>query len=306
MKDLRVRVRRRRSRRPRIGGLIIRSLAFLLIVFGCVLGLKWFREYTHSVPTVAYKSPTAPGLTVLAGLPQAQIAGHNRRLVYPYSVVPGGVQSGEELRDASLHDPTVATHYAAFDFKRARVVEVQQPELVYLSYRKGSHVYWMHKQASLRKGEKLLTDGKITARTRCGNQVSVLPRAETAPDEPTLAELDRPDGVASGIDQLLPSNFNSNLLNVDPVIPPAPGGPIGSTGGSVPPPLGGGGGTVGPPLGGGGGGGGGNCPPNSKSPGCNQNPPPPPPPPPVPEPATVVLMLSGAGAVFARYRLRKR
>lgn len=306
MTDSRARVRRRRRRRPRIGGIIIRSLAFLLVVFGCVFGLSWLGR-PHSSQSAAYAPASAPGLTVLAGLPQVQVQGRNRRLVYPYSVVPGGVHSAAELQDATAHDPAVATHYAGFDFKRARLVEVQQPELVYLSYRKGNRIYWTRKQASLHKGEKLLTDGKITARTRCGNQVSVLPRAETAPDEPTMAELDRPDGVASGIDQLIPSNFNSSLLNVNPPLPPVPpGGPTGSTGGSTPPPLGGGGGggTVGPPIGGGGGG---NCP-NSKSTNCNHNPPPPPPPPPptVPEPATIVLMLSGAGALLARYRFAKR
>ncbi|PYV50470.1 MAG: hypothetical protein DMG92_07575 [Acidobacteria bacterium] len=85
---------------------------------------------------------------------------------------------------------------------------------------------------------------------------------------------------------------SSNLLQVDPALPLGPSastgrafGPGGPPGVFVPPPLGGGGGSSGGP-GGGGGGGGGN------------------PPPATPEPGTIVLVISGAGIIFARYRRR--
>ena len=106
-----------------------------------------------------------------------------------------------------------------------------------------------------------------------------------------MAELDRPDAVASGIEGF-PRKLNSNLLQVDPALPLGPSastgrafGPGGPPGVFVPPPLGGGGGSSGGP-GGGGGGGGGN------------------PPPATPEPGTIVLVISGAGIIFARYRRR--
>jgi hypothetical protein len=194
----------------------------------------------------------------------------------------------------------VAAHYAGFNYKQARVVQVARPQLVYLSYRRGTQVYWSSKQASLHPGEKLITDGKITARTRCGNQVSVLPQARTAPDEPLMAELDRPDAVASGTE--FPSTLNSDLLQVDPVMPIRPGPTAGGTlvgpgppGVSMPFP-------VGLPINGGGA-----CVPTKKNNNCKTVPPPPPPPPPpiVPEPGTVVLVLSGAAAVFVRFRLKR-
>jgi hypothetical protein len=200
----------------------------------------------------------------------------------------------------------VAEHYSSFDYKHARVVQVNQPKLVYLSYRRGDHIYWTRKQASLRVGEKLLTDGHTTARTRCGNQVSVLPQAKTSPQEPTLAELDRPDAVASGREELFPSNLSTDLFPLDPGMPLLSPGNAFAGGppppGFMPPPIGGGSGPVTLPTGGG-------CPSTKKenskdnSKDCNHNPPPPPPPP-VPEPATVVLMLSGAAAVIARYRYK--
>ena len=281
-------------------GTIVRSVAFVLLVVGCVAGLRLasdgIRLYSDHWGR-PQSEDRSPSLSVLAGPQSAAIQPRNRRLVYPYSVIPGGVSSADELREAAAHDATVAQHYAGFDYKRARVIEVDRPRLVYLSYRRGTQVYWSSKQASLRPGEKLITDGKITARTRCGNQVSVLPQARTAPEEPLMAELDRPDAVASGVE--FPSSFNSDLLHVDPVLPIGPGSTAGGTlmgpgppGVSMPFP-------VGHPINGGAG-----CVPTQKNNFCKNVPPPPPPPPPptVPEPGTVVLVLSGAVAVLARCR----
>ena len=198
--------------------------------------------------------------------------------------------SAEELRQAAAHDSVVASHYAGFNYGRARLVQVKQAQKVYLSYRLHNKVYWTVRQASLHPGEKLLTDGAVTARTRCGNQVSVLPHVAISPDEPTLAELDRPDAIASGIEGL-PASPDSRLLAIDPALPfgPSHNGPSGIFGGPpgvfVPPPIGGGGpGGGGNGGGGNGGGGGGGHPPET------------------PEPATIVLVLSGAGIIFARYR----
>jgi hypothetical protein len=298
----RSRGRRRRSRR-KVGGVLIRSVAFLAIVAACVVGVRWLSQPHRQLVgnNVVIKSSHA--LPSSFGAPGVQT--RNRRTVYPYSVVPGGVISGEELREVADHDPVVSGHYSGFDYQRARVVEVSQPKLVYLSYRRGDKIFWTHKQASLHKGEKLLTDGHITARTRCGNQVSVLPQANTSPQEPTIAELDRPDAMASGMYQAGPSDFDSRLFDLDPGLPLGPGssapgnlfagGP--PPGGFMPMPIGG---VPIVPAGH-------NCPPGDTSTECQNPPPPPPPPPPpaVPEPGTIVLVASGAAAMLAR-NWRKR
>jgi hypothetical protein len=224
------------------------------------------------------------------------IQARNRRVVYPYSVIPGGVRSSAELRDIAEHDSVVAKHYSGFDYARARVIELDRPQLVYVSYRRGGQIHWMSKQTTLLKGEMLLTDGHITARTRCGNQVSVLPQANISPQEPTIAELERPDAVASGREQLFPET--SAALNLDPMLPLEP--PFGSfpqLGNFMPLPPG--------PIGS-------SCVPANKKGSttnnkkskeiCNT---PTPPPPTVPEPGTMVLVASGAIAVYGRYRLRK-
>jgi len=268
--------------------------------------VRWISGGTHRS---AYQQTTSTpahsiSLSALAGPSAGTVSAHNRRTVYPYSIVPGGVTSPAELREAAAHDATAAAHYAGFNYARGRVVEVSQPRLVYLSYRRGNRVYWTRKQVSLHSGEKLLTDGNITARTRCANQVSVLPHAETSPEEPSMAELDRPDAVASGIERF-PSALDSSLLNFDPGMPIGPGSPSGGTfagspGVFIPLPVGG-------PVAGPGSG----CPPSktnsasAKNNSCTPQPPPPPPPA-VPEPGSIVLVLSGAAAILARYRMTNR
>lgn len=281
---------------------MVRCFAFLVLLGIVVAGLRLVSDGIHHF-TDQWGRPQPIGhghsLAALAGPQRRAFQARNRRLVYPYSVIPGGVSSAAELLDATAHDPIVAEHYAGFDYSRARVVNVDRPQLVYLSYRRDGKIHWTRKQASLHPGEKLLTDGKITARTRCGNQVSVLPQTNTAPDEPMIAELDRPDAVASGIE--FPSTFNSSLLSVDPVMPTGPGPTVsgmpifpGPPGVSVPFPI-----T--PPIIGGGGG---LCDPkkmeNDPKNKCKTVPPPE-----VPEPGTMVLVLSGAAAVFARFRQKR-
>jgi len=286
---------------------LVRSFVWLLLLAISVAGLRLVSEGIHHYTDNWGSYPTghSRSLAALAGPQSLAIRVRNRRIVYPYSVIPGGVVSADELRDASAHDATVAAHYEGFDYKRARVVEVKRPQLVYLSYRRGARIYWTRKQASLHPGETLLTDGRITARTRCGNQVSVLPQADNSPEEPLIAELDRPDAVASG--EVSPSSsFNSNLLQVDPVLPVGPGSPGGGTTAGGGPPVGPGPpgvfvpfpGT--PPISGTG-----SCVTKKGTDGKKDTCNPVPPPPEVPEPGTVVLVLSGAAAVFARFRYQR-
>ena len=85
----------------------MRSFAFLLLVAICVAGLRLASEGIHHYAdnwgrprprrrTGAFQR----SLDLQAGVIQAR----NRRIVYPYSVVPGGVISADELREAAAHD----------------------------------------------------------------------------------------------------------------------------------------------------------------------------------------------------------
>ena len=112
--------------------------------------------------------------------------------VYPYSVVPGGVKDAAELRYAATRDYVVRRHYARFDFNHARLVRASEAREVYLSYRIRDTVYWTRRKIRLHLGELLLTDGKITARARCGNQISDTAKPEVSNDEPEEDVMDRP------------------------------------------------------------------------------------------------------------------
>ena len=112
--------------------------------------------------------------------------------VYPYSVIPGGVKDPDDLRYAALRDYVVRRHYAHFDFSHARLVPVSEARKVYLSYRIRDTVYWTRRKIQLRLGELLLTDGNITARARCGNQISDTAKPEVSEEEPAEDVLDQP------------------------------------------------------------------------------------------------------------------
>ena len=147
------------------------------------------------------------------------------RPVYPYSVVPGGVENVKELKWAAEHDPVVGAHYAGFDFERAHIVQLTLAQTVFVSYRIGNHIYWTRHRLTLKKGEKLITDGRMTARTRCANRVEETPQQEASPAEPTPEKMEQP--VRSGVGTAVaapPVAFQSALMNR----PQAPGlGPVG-------------------------------------------------------------------------------
>jgi hypothetical protein len=116
----------------------------------------------------------------------------NERIVYPYSVIPGGVRSREELSANITSDPVVAKHYADFAVPRTSIVKSEEAQFVHVSYRIGNNVYWTAKTIKIPKGETLITDGQNSARTRCGNKVSVLPQEPVSPEEPPIEAFEIP------------------------------------------------------------------------------------------------------------------
>lgn len=115
-----------------------------------------------------------------------------RRLVYPYSVIPGGVASPEELAEAMLRDEVVARHYAGFDARRGRTLTLREPRVAYVSYRVKDQVFFTRKPVRLFAGEQIITDGKTTIRARCGNKVEDAPQAAVSAEEPAEEILNTP------------------------------------------------------------------------------------------------------------------
>ena len=171
-------------------------------------------------------------------------AGRQRAVVFPYSVIPGGVENVAELKDELARDPTVAAHCAGFDVARVRLVRMDHERAAYVSYRLGDHIYWTSRKLTIHKGETVITDGDHTARTRCGNLVADLPLGPLSPREPTPEALDTPVPpdipLGPGFESALPPT--SEWILDPPTIPLPVFDPIGVTTISPPPfPLGGGG-----------------------------------------------------------------
>jgi len=122
----------------------------------------------------------------------AEVSAHARsslRYVYHYSVIPGGIESVAQLRDAAMHDPVVAAHYADFSFANARFITLDHDATYYVSYRGSSGIFWTSLPVVVRRGEHLVSDGANLARARCGNRLSLAPLLPVSPAEPRAEEL---------------------------------------------------------------------------------------------------------------------
>jgi hypothetical protein len=208
------------------GGLVVFFAAGVSAV-----ALRYLSPSLHSAQTSPDLNRTAAGdarVRLLAASEGALPPKASTRPVYPYSVVPGGVEDARELKWVAEHDPIVAAHYAGFDYDHARVVRLTLAQTVYVSYRIGNHVYWTRHRITLHKGEKLITDGKITARARCANRVEVVPQQLNSSSEPPAVKFEEPVGASEGSSMAMPPvQFVSALLNRPGVAGSQPLPPLG-------------------------------------------------------------------------------
>jgi hypothetical protein len=193
--------------RHRRGGyhrsLLVRSkwLALLFLVAAAVVTWQFARQQPSSSASHALAARPESGFLQSQGGDYASqarqtdskfLARRVSRLVYPYSVIRGGVANPDELKRVIERDPVVSRHFQGFDYQRARVVQVSEKQAMYVSYRIGDRVYWTRRKVSLHPGETLITDGTIVARTRCGNRVAPVPMDTGSPLEPSTDEFEEP------------------------------------------------------------------------------------------------------------------
>lgn len=187
--------------------------------------------------------------TVIKPVAHVSAVERSLRPNYPYSVIPGGAYSPAELRYASDHDRVVHDHYADFDLRSARLVQLTEERYQYVSYRFHDRVFWTRNKLRIPKGEVLLTDGRNFARTRCGNRISSRMHAPTAAKQPSIRVLSmppfRPEMLGRELEAapappigelaqefpLLP--FDMPILG--PYIPPLGQGPVAGTSAEWPP-----------------------------------------------------------------------
>lgn len=190
-----VRHRHRRQSRKRAGAKFLVAL-----LFAATAAITWQFARQQPVSSMSYSSPELQSIHLNEPDPSASssraysssIDSRPGRPAYLYSVIPGGVASAEELRQAMDHDPVVAQQFAGFDFQRAHLVQVSDKQSMHVAYRMGNKVYWTRKKVALHPGETLISDGKIVARTRCGNRIALAPLGPPALAEPADADLNEP------------------------------------------------------------------------------------------------------------------
>ena len=237
-----------RSKRPRAAVAVRRRVLVTAVFAALVMGLSAITVTQRG----GFRAPSGseaatPGTTEAAVSTEpieTSLATGSQRAVFPYSVVPGGVDSVDELRRAIAADPVVADHYRGFDLSTARVERLAAPRIAHVSYRLEDHVYWTRRPLVLPAGERVITDGKQIARTRCGNQVAIDPGI-TSPAEPDASVLDTPaipmapcpicagaPGGASPGNGLVPppSGLAGGNTPANEFVPP----PSGSPGGAIP------------------------------------------------------------------------
>src|SRR5271167_4654421 len=118
-----------------------------LATFASVLALAWVLGWAvshrrHAAALIQsnnrLSAPAAPLLASKGILPLVVQAKRSRKVVYPYSVIPGGIHSVEELRNAIARDPVVSAHYAAFRLANARIIRLDRNRKLHVSYRLGN------------------------------------------------------------------------------------------------------------------------------------------------------------------------
>ena len=215
-----------------------RRIRLLLLLTVCLLLIGCFSSVAlHYLAPSLFQASRTPepdrqaseaSLNRFLAVQQAALDEMEKRTIYKYSVVPGGVRTVRELREAAERDPVVAAHYAGFDYNHARVVKLILARTAYISYRIGNHVYWTRHRVSLKKGETVITDGKMTARTRCANRVEETPQQMTSQAEPPVMKFDEPinPSIGTAISNP-PMPFQSSIMNRTPVASSAPPLPLG-------------------------------------------------------------------------------
>jgi hypothetical protein len=153
-----------------------------------------------------------------------------KQTFYPYSVIPGGAQTVNELRQAVANDSIVRAHYADFAVANTRIERIEKTQAFYVSYRIGNNVFWTKNALVIPAGETVLSDGAHMARTRCGNRLSVAPITPISKAEPAPEAMEIASGgvLLASIEtpaELPIAPAPATAIATPPTIPPSP--PVG-------------------------------------------------------------------------------
>jgi hypothetical protein len=217
--------------RRRLAALAVLALSIVPVVFGICPGYWCAPPPTRAWNVTNVAADLAPkthfaDAEMVAGNPSTERDDGEVRPLYPYSVVPGGISSAAELRAATERDAEVRQHYAGLNLANARVERLREAKLVYVSYRRGNRIFWTRNAVRLAKGERVITDGAVMIRARCGNRISEVPMAPveagTAAVPAEAMELPAAEGVPMPLElpvdvPLAPTPLTAIVIPASPV-----------------------------------------------------------------------------------------
>jgi hypothetical protein len=212
----------RRRRKSLLRRLVTTALLFSTCLIIYFILTSW--EKQREVSVASGRVSASVSLAAPSSMFSADLASPWANLppMYPYSVIPGGVRTVKELKSAIAHDPLVKAHQD-FNLAKARLIRLKENREVYVSYRRGSAIFWTRRKLVLQKGETLITDGTNLSRTRCGNRTADTPSFPRSPQEPNSEVFNTPI-----IPPAFPSPGDPPILASTQVIltPTPPGGSI--------------------------------------------------------------------------------
>jgi hypothetical protein len=165
--------------------------AAFAVIAAFVSAVVFLEPYAEPAAPLALESESIRSKDIVLDVQRVDAA----RVVYPYSVIPGGVFSTEEFADAVAADAAVGAHYGDVVPAALHVERVSAPREAYMSYRIGDRIYWTKRKLALAEGERVLTDGRVTVRARCGNRVSEEPMQPTSEAEPPVQAFENDGGA---------------------------------------------------------------------------------------------------------------
>ena len=182
MFEVRTRRRRRRSfrNRRRDARAVIAAIAVVSAFVSAVLYLEQLKEARVDPLAAANETVLAHDLDLEPARDESP------RTIYPFSVIPGGVYSAGEFAAAVATDAPVGAHYGDVIPAAMHVKTVDGPRAAYMSYRVGDQIYWTKGKLALHEGERVLSDGSVTVRARCGNRLSDEPMLPVSDAEPPV------------------------------------------------------------------------------------------------------------------------
>ena len=92
------------------------------------------------------------------------------------------IRSIEDFRKTVEEDEALKTHYAGFNWEKARLGNLQSPTLAYVYFKKDGKIFRKEKPIKLPAGDGYITDGNRTLRTYCCNDYTPGPPLAGSPD----------------------------------------------------------------------------------------------------------------------------